>query len=183
MRRSAVAVLLAIFVLSLSLPAKSKTGIPEELLHAQYVALGYETAAGFVGETDIAFTRVLPQDREALENVRLALKDWKRYIITIDPRHAELLIAVRAGRVASTTTGVVVAGPSGPRSGIGIGPVVGAEAGPPSDYLAVYEADNGKEGARLWRGDEKDGLSSPPSLVQSFRDDVEAAAKRKAKKP
>jgi hypothetical protein len=61
--------------------------------------------------------------------------------------------------------------------------VVGAEAGPPNDYFAVYEANNGKEGARLWRGDKKDGLSSPPALVQSFKDEVEAAAKRKVKKP
>ena len=183
MRKFVFGLLLTIFVLSLSLTAKPKNEIPAELLHAQYVALGYETAAGFVSETDITSVRILPEDRRALENVRQALQDWKRYIITIDPRHAELLIAVRAGRLASTTTGVVVAGPSGPRSGIGIGPVVGAEAGPPNDYFAVYEANNGKEGARLWRGDKKDGLSSPPALVQSFKDEVEAAAKRKVKKP
>ena len=183
MRRSASALLLIFFVFTLSLAARPKAELPEQLLHAQYVALGYETAAGFVSETEITSTRILPEDREALENVREALRDWKRYIITLDPHHAELLIAVRSGRIASAKTGVAVIASSGPRGGIGVGPVVGVEAGPPNDYLAVYEANNGKEGARLWRGDEKDGLVSPPSLVRNFRDDVEAAAKRKAKKP
>jgi hypothetical protein len=183
MRTSAVALLLTLFVFTLCLSAKSKAEIPEQLLHAQYVALGYETANGFVSETDLASTRILPEDRQALENVRQALKAWKRYIITIDPHQAELLIAVRSGRVASAKTGVAVIGSNGPRGGIGVGPVIGAEAGPANDYLAVYDADNGEEGIRLWRGDEKDGLDSPPSLLRSFRDDVEAAAKRRAKKP
>lgn len=183
MRTFASALLLMLFVSALSLSAKPKAEISEQLLHAQYVALGYETANGFVSETDLASTRILPEDREALENVRQALKSWKRYIITIEPRQAELLIAVRAGRLASVKTGVTVIGSSGPGGGVGIGPVVGAEAGPPNDYLAVYQANDGEEGPRLWRGDEKDGLASPSSLVRSFRDDVEAAAKRKAKKP
>jgi hypothetical protein len=183
MRTSAAVLLLALFIFTLFTAAKPKDEIPDQLLHAQYVALGYETAGGFVSETEIASTRILPEDREALENVRQALKDWKRYIITIEPRYAELLIAVRSGRVASAKAGVAVIGSSGPRGGIGIGPVVGAEAGPANDYLAVYEANKGKEGARLWRGDEKDGLLSPPSLVRNFRDDVEAAAKHRARKP
>ena len=182
MRTSAAASLLTLFFFTVSVAAKPKAEIPEQLLHAQYVALGYETAGGFVSETEIVSTRILPEDREALENVRQALNEWKRYIITIDARHAEILIAVRSGRLASTRAGVTVISPTAGR-GIGIGPVIGAEAGPPNDYLAVYQANDGEEGPRLSRGDEKDGLASPPSLVRSFRDDVEAAAKRRAKKP
>lgn len=57
------------------------------------------------------------------------------------------------------------------------------EAGPPNDYLAVYEASEGQEGSRLWRKTEDDGLvGKDPPLVQSFKSDVEAAAK-KSKKP
>jgi hypothetical protein len=162
-----------------------------QLLHARYVALGFETANGFLGEWEtesFISAKILPQDRQALANLSDALKKWNRYAITIDPQQAELLIAVRSGRLASASGGVRVhtgsIDPTGRTTGgTAIGPVVGVEAGPPSDYLAVYQANDGAEGPRLWRKTEDDGLvGKNPTLFESFRTDVEAFAK-KSKKP
>ena len=192
MRKFSAALLLSTVVLATQGYAKDPK-LSALLLHGRYVALGYETAGGFVGEWDtdtFLSAKILAADRQALANVSDALKKWNRYVITIDPRQADLLIAVRAGRVASASGGVIVEGGSiDPRTmtprtpGIGIGPVVGVEAGPPDDYLAVYQATDGQEGPRLWRKTEDDGLvGKDPPLVQSFKSDVEAAAK-KSKKP
>src|SRR5580765_1277272 len=113
-----------------------------------------------------------------------------RYAITINPREAELLIAVRSGRLASANGGIHVetgsidpTGTTRRMPGVGIGPVFGAEAGPPGDYLAIYQANAGREGPRLWRKTEEEGLvGNNPPLVEDFKSDVEAAAK-KSKKP
>jgi hypothetical protein len=62
--------------------------------------------------------------------------------------------------------------------------VFGAEAGPPTDYLAIYQADNGQEGPKLWRKSEEDGLiGKDPALFESFKNDVEALAKKYPAKP
>jgi hypothetical protein len=46
--------------------------------------------------------------------------------------------------------------------------------------MSVYEANNGREGPRLWRKLEDDGLKGQnPSLFMSFKSDVEALAKKK----
>ena len=189
MRKLASAVLLSFFVLVLQGYAKDPV-LPAQVLHARYVALGFETPQGFLGEWEVAsFTsmRILPEDRTALGNVHDALAEWKRYMITINPKEAEMLIAIRSGRLASANGGVRVGGipgvpGSGPTSG-GFGPVFGGEVGPPNDYFAVYQADHGQEGPRLWRESEQDGLVGPePPLFQSFKDDVEALAKRQGKK-
>lgn len=183
--------LLSVFVLVLQGYAKDPV-LSAQLLHARYVALGFETAEGFLGEWETqAFVsaKILPGDRQALANVSDALKKWNRYAITIDPQQAEILIAVRSGRLASANggirvhTGSIDSTGTARTSGTAIGPVVGVEAGPPSDYLAVYQADDGHEGPRLWRKTQDDGLvGRNPPLLESFQADVEAAAK-KSKKP
>jgi len=192
MRRVSAALLLSIFVFAIQGNAKYPK-LPALLLQARYVALGYETANGFLGEWEtesFVSAKILLEDRQALANVSDALKKWNRYAITIDPREAELLIAVRSGRLASANGGIHVEtgsiDPTGRTSrmpGVGIGPVFGAQAGPPSDYLAVYQANAGREGPRLWRKTEDEGLAGKnPPLVEDFKSDVEVAAK-KSKKP
>jgi hypothetical protein len=186
MRRFGTSSLLCLFLLSLTGYAKDPV-LSKELLHANYVALGYETPHGFVAETDEAAfisAKILPEDREALNNVRDALRKWKRYIVTIDAHTAELLIAVRSGRLASANGGVrignaPVGGAPVGRGGIGIGPVFGGEIGPPGDYLAVYQSDHGQEGASLWKKSEDDGLvGRDPALFENFKHDVESLAKK-----
>ena len=184
MRKFGTSFLLALFVLVAAGHAKDPI-LSTEVLHATYVALGYETAQGFIGEFDeeaLISAKILPEDRQALNNVRDELATWKRYIVTVTPRDAEMLIAVRSGRVASVDGGVHMGTiPIGipPAGRGGIGPVFGGEAGPPNDYLAVYQADRGREGPPLWKKSEEDGLvGRKPPLFESFRRDVEALAKK-----
>jgi len=184
MRMSSRVLLLSIVVLVVQ--GYAKDAVSALLLQARYVALGYETADGFLGEWETeAFTsaKILPEDRQALAHLSAALKKWNRHIVTVEPQQAEILIAVRAGRLASAGGGIRVHTGSIDPNGRGIGSVVGVEAGPPHDYLAVYQADDGREGPRLWRKSEEGGLAgSDPALFESFKNDVEAASK-KSKKP
>lgn len=178
-------------VLVLQSYAKAPT-IPALVLQARYVALGYETAEGFIAETDFrsfASTKIEPNDRQAISNIYDALSRWKRYTITINPADADMLIAVRTGRLASGTGGIRVGTggvdpTTGRRTSTSIGPVFGAEVGPPDDYLAVYQADDGREAARLWVATQHDGLvGKNPPLFKNFKDEVEAAAKKSGKNP
>jgi hypothetical protein len=191
MRKSSGVILLSSLLLVLQSYAKAPS-IPALVLQARYVALGYETADGFIAETDFrsfASAKVEPDDRQAIANIYDALSKWKRYTITINPAEADMLIAVRTGRLASGMGGVRVGTggidpTTGRRTSAGIGPVFGAEVGPPDDYLAVYEADNGREAARLWVGTQHDGLAGKnPPLFKNFKDEVEAAAKKSDKHP
>ena len=189
MTKFSTSMLIGLFVLILQGYAKDQV-LSREVLIANYVALGYETAHGFISETDeeaFISANILPEDREALSNVHEALREWRRYIITIDPHAAELLIAVRSGRVASAGGGVRIGNiplgnpPVGPQ-GTSVGPLFGGEAGPANDYLAVYQADAGHEGPNLWRRTEEDGLvGKNPPLLETFRKDVEALAKKHSK--
>jgi hypothetical protein len=189
MTKFSTSMLIGLFVLILQGYAKDQV-LSREVLIANYVALGYETAHGFIGETDeeaFISANILPEDREALSNVHQALRKWKRYIITIDPHAAELLIAVRSGRVASAGGGVRIdniplGNPPVGSQGTSVGPIFGGEAGPANDYLAVYQADAGHEGPNLWRRTEEDGLvGKNPPLLETFRKDVEALAKKHSK--
>jgi hypothetical protein len=162
---------LAVTVLAQTRPSKI---IPAELAHARYVALGYDLGGGFLSDSTITSTqfRVLPQDREALQRVRDGLKKWKRYVITVKPEDAELLIAVRTGRLASAGGGYERGKQNGNKLA---GPVYGGEASSPDDMLEVYEADHGSEGMLLWRSLQEDGLlASPPPLFEQFRRDVDS---------
>lgn len=191
MRKSLGVILLFSLLLVLQGYAKAPS-IPALVLQARYVALGYETAEGFIAETDFrsfASTKIEPDDREAIANIYNALSKWKRYTITINPADADMLIAVRTGRVASGTGGIHVGTggidpTTGRRTSSRIGPVFGAEVGPADDYLAVYQADDGSEAARLWVATQHDGLvGKNPPLFKNFKDEVEAAAKKSGKNP
>ena len=129
---------------------------------------------GFLSDTSItrAQFRVLPEDREALQRVRDEIQKWKRYVITVKPEDADLLIEGRTGRLASVHGGYRIGTQNGDKIG---GPVYGAEVSSPDDMLEVYEAKDGKEGILLWRKLQKGGLSgSPPPLVERFRRDVDS---------
>lgn len=157
-----------------------------QVLHAQYVAFGYETPQGFVPDSPEAFTSttITPQDIEALSNVRKAMEKWKRYITVVNPGAADMLVAIRTGRRGSAYVGGRIGHvPTGSVPGSASGPVVGGDIGSPArDYLAIYEAENGREGVQLWRNTEDDGLAGKtPSLFQAFKDDVESLAKKHAK--
>ena len=160
--------------------------LSSQLLHVQYVAFGFETAQGFIPDSVEAFTSttITPQDIQALTNVRKAMEKWKRYITVGDPGAAEMLVAIRSGHHGSAYIGGQIGHvPRGTVPGSASGPVVGGDFGSPSqDYMAIYEAKNGREGVQLWRKTEEDGLAGKnPPLFQSFKDDVELLAKKQAK--
>ena len=94
-------------VVLLFLPAPTLFGgpnkVPARLTQARYVALAYDLGDVLLSEAEAVSKpgRVLPEDREALNSVRDLIEKWGRYVITIRPAQAELLIAVRTGRRAS----------------------------------------------------------------------------------
>ena len=190
-RKIPVVLLVLIFFPAAQSNAKNPV-IPGLVLQARYVCLGYETAEGFLAESDLrsfVSTKVEPDDRRALANIYDSFNRWKRYIITINPEEADMLIAVRSGRRASVFGGVSagtggVDPVTGRRTSRQIGTVVGAEAGPPDDYLAVYQSDYGREAVKLWVATMHDGLGGKnPPLFKNFKDEVESAAKKAGKKP
>lgn len=164
---------------ALSVPAVA--GPPAQLAVARYVALGYDRGDRFVSEYEVR-EEVLPEEREALQRVRERIEQWGKYLIVVRPAQAELLIAVRKGRLVSVGGGAPVGGPSGGRMGgpVGLGPVAGAEISSPDDMLEIFDASGG---TLLWRAMKPNGLSgSGPPLWESFQAEV-AKAEKRAKKP
>ena len=126
----------------LALLAPAEAGPPAQLAQARYVALGYDRGDGFVSETDVR-AEVLPEEREALQRIRAGLEQWGRYVIVLRPGDAELLIAIRKGRLASFGGGIAVGGPSAGRAGggpMGSGPMAGAQVSSPDDMIEVFDA-------------------------------------------
>jgi hypothetical protein len=64
--------------------------------------------------------RLLPEDRQAIADVRHALQDWNRYVLTIRRREADLVFVVRKGRLVTAEAGAGVH--IGSRQGVNQGP-------------------------------------------------------------
>lgn len=164
---------------ALSVPAVA--GPPAQLAVARYVALGYDRGDRFVSEYEVR-EEILPEEREALQRIREGIEQWGKYQIVVRPGQAELLIAVRKGRLVSVGGGVPIGGPSGGRTGgpAGLGSLAGAEISSPDDMIEVFDAAGG---SLIWRGMKPNGLSGAgPPLWDSFRAEVTRAEKR-AKEP
>jgi hypothetical protein len=162
---------------SLAILAPAEGGAPAQLALARYVALGYDLGDGFVSDTDVR-AEVQPEERAALQAIRARLEEWGKYVEVVRPGDAELLIAVRKGRLVSLGGGVRTGRPgAGP---IGTGPGFGAELSSPDDMIEVFDA---RGGSLIWRGMKPNGLSGAgPPLFDSFRAEV-AKAEKSAKKP
>jgi hypothetical protein len=172
--RTTLPVALTLTILPAGLSAGSKR-VPTRLAQAQHVALGYDLGDRFLPESEaIADPDILPEDRKALTEIRDQIEKWNRYVITPRRADAELFIAVRAGRRASGTFSVPVAGPgrvSDPRRS----PVESSR--PPDDMLSVYESGGGVSDKLLWREQRPGGLSSS-SLFEEFQSAVESLSKQ-----
>jgi hypothetical protein len=143
----------------------AQAGPPAELALAHTVALGYDLGDGFVPEAR-AGADVLPEERLAIQVLRERLKEWERYVVVDRPEQADLLIAIRAGRLVSTG---VSHRPGAPAPGTATGSGFGLQLSSPQDMMEVSG-----HGGQIWRGMKKDGLSDPgPSLFASFRAEVE----------
>ncbi|HUA97193.1 MAG TPA: hypothetical protein VMA34_02575 [Terracidiphilus sp.] len=145
--------------------AKKKKDPPAPKLFCQAQYAYVKTIEGDVLNSD-----VLPQDRQAANQLVDNLQTWKRYTIVYQPNEADLVFVVRTGRVASArgqgtiaggppyqggrvtigrTPGAGAEGPAGmqdpsqQQSGEypqGAGVSTGAELGPPNDLLQVYSS-------------------------------------------
>src|SRR5205814_10325949 len=84
-------------------------------------------------------------DIRVRSEVEEAFRKWGRYIVTIDPKAADLIVAVRVGRRGSVDVGGIGRVGTG---GTAIGGITGGEVGPARDLMEVYLADqqNGTEG-------------------------------------
>ena len=168
---------------SLALLAPAEAGAPAQLAQARYVALGYDLGNGFVSETDV-HTEFQPEERAALQAIRARLEEWGKYVEVVRPGEADLLIAVRKGRLVSLGGGISAGGPSSGRVGgggsLGTGPTAGAQVSSPDDMIEVFDA---RGGSLIWRGMKPNGLfGAGPPLFDSFRAEV-AKAEKSTKKP
>lgn len=129
-----------------------------------------------------------PDDRAAIADVRDALDNWKRYILTTSRSEADVVIVVRKGRAAGANMGITPRhgqlpgssgqlGQPGQNGPIGAGAEIGAEAGPPDDLFEVCPVNtDGKLSSPLWERTMPDGLNAPKvELLEQFEQAVDKA--------
>jgi len=158
--------------------APSEAGPPALLAEARYVALGYDLGNGFV--IDSPSVDVLPEERTALQRIRAGLDAWGKYVVVLRAGDADLLIAVRKGRLVSVGGGGSNTPTSAGAGGrpVGVGRYAGAQLSSPDDMIEVFD----KYGALVWRGMRPNGLAGAgPPLWESFRAEVLKLDKRTAK--
>lgn len=162
--------------------AESEPVVPERLVHAQYLALGYDLGDRVVAAEALLGSswRATPREREALEEIRNRLEGWGQYVVVDRLAHAELLLVVRQGQRASAVGGVGGVSGVGSRGGPGGGvqPAYGGSLSSPDDMIAVYDT-SGSPSTPLWRMLASDGLSGELPLFEAFRADVERALARR----
>ena len=168
--------------LVLLLLAPAEAAPPAQLAVARYVALGYDRGDRFVPETDVR-AEAFPEERAALQAIREGLERWGKYVVVVRPAEAELLIAVRKGRLVSFGGGIRTGGPSSgsaPGGAVGIGPSAGVQVSSPDDMIEAFDA---RSGSLIWRGMKPNGLvGAGPPLFESFQAEV-AKAERATKRP
>jgi hypothetical protein len=126
-----------------------------------------------------------PDDRVAIADVRDALDNWKRYILTTSRSEADVVIIVRKGRAAGANVGITPrhgqlpggVGQPGQPGSMGSGGQIGAEGGPPDDLFEVCQVNtDGKLSGPLWERTMPDGLSVPKVvLLEQFEEAVDKA--------
>ena len=126
-----------------------------------------------------------PDDRIAIADVRDALDNWKRYVLTTSRSEANLVIVVRKGRAESGNVGFTPhhgqlpngAGQPSPSGPLGSGAQVGADVGPAEDLLEVCTVNtDGKLSSPLWQHSMPDGLRAPQvMLLEQFEEAVDKA--------
>jgi hypothetical protein len=177
MRKMVGATLVALLFFSLA-PTSTLAGkrtVPDRVLQARHIALGYDLGDRFVAEdAPAASPDVLPEERRVLQVIRDEVRRWGMYVLTARPGDAELLIAVRLGRPADLGAGAGGSGYLGGPGGMRRGSSYGGEVSSSDDRLTVYDCVEGRVGKRLWRSGKSGGLvGAPPALFTEFRTDVE----------
>lgn len=121
-----------------------------------------------------------PDDRTAIADVRDALGNWKRYVLTTSRSEADVVIVVRKGRAAGANIGITphhgpLQGGAGQPGGIGAGGQIGGEVGPPDDLFEVCSVNtDGNLSNPLWQRSMPDGLAAPKvMLLEQFEEAVD----------
>jgi len=189
MKRIVLALLIASLAFTLVGQAKDKK--PKKQISALFENARCVYVEAFSG--DSFSPRIFPEDREAIYNVTQAIMDWGRYTITVDRKNADLVFAVRKGRVAEAKIPVIVGNggrvpgsqpsnpgdpfPNSPSGQETRGAGVETEIGSPDDTLAVYTlTPSGSISAPIWRRSFKDGLDHPGlELFKQIKQEIESA--------
>ena len=179
MRLKFPTIVFLLIVISLPLTAKKPT-FPLQILNARSVAIMYLSSSGPAG--DVNTPSLTTQDRDVLNAVTVAFRNWSRYSVTIDPRQADIIIAVRTAQQNVNTGGGIGIDNHG---GITKQAAYGADIGPTVDMIQIYAAntdspDRGLTGAVLWTGAEKRGLALPDlPLMKRLHQEVDEAEKNR----
>jgi hypothetical protein len=175
MKASQIAVLVVLLLPSLALARDKKPPVVPALFNqATYVYVEAVDGSEFN-------PNLYQEDRQAIADVRDALQDWNRYVLTVRRDDADLVIVVRKGRIAEGRAGVLVSSnpsptPGQPRNtGIGVGG--GGEVGTPDDLFEVCQRNgDGKLSSPLWMHTLSGGLDKPDLLLfAQFKDAVDRA--------
>ena len=181
--------ILAISLLALTVAQSKpkKPDVPAVFADARYVYVQAE-------EGDALRPSLYSEDRQAIYDVQDSLRAWNRYLVVFDRDQADLIFIVRKGRLAAAQIhGGISAGSrpqpnqspnanpgSSPNPGVGqprgteVG--VGAEVGPPDDFLRVFIQAEGKLTSVVWSREMEDGLNAPSvQLVKELKAAVERA--------
>jgi hypothetical protein len=164
-----------------------KPAVPALFAQARYVYVEAIDGEEFDRNLD-------PDDRMAIADVRDALSNWKRYILTTSRSEADVVIVVRKGRAESGIVGITPhhgqlpngasqpvqqgqPGQPGQQGSIGAGGQIGAEAGPPDDLFEVCPVNtDGGLSNPLWEHSMPNGLNAPDvALLEQFEKAVDKA--------
>ena len=153
--------------------AKSKDTLPPILLNSHFVYV--EALDG-----DQFDPHLIVEDRQAIADVQTAILNWKRYVVTVKRKDAELIFVVRKGRIASAQVGGGVGGGSeSDRRPDVFHAGASADLGGPDDLLEVCILNpDGSRTGPVWTHSMKDGLNTPDMpLFQQLKQAVDSAAK------
>lgn len=168
MRKSILTFSLLFAACVLSLSAKQKDArLPDEVLSARYVAV-------VIFGSDGNIMHETPEDRRAVTDVENAFRKWGRYKVTMYPKDAELIIAVRRSGRPNAKVGT--------RIGTGAPNVSVSGNYAHEDSFLVFRAktENPTEAPAIWRYLANDALASPSvPAVDKFRKAVEESEKAK----
>lgn len=179
----AAPLILCLLVLNLAHSKPKKPDVSAVFQNARYVYV--EAVDG-----DIFKPGLFPEDRQAIYDVQDSLRDWNRYVLTVQRDQADLVFVVRKGRLAEgQLRGGISAGPrpqpgqpagpgspQAPRQAPGTEVGARAEVGPPDDTLRVYTQNEGQLKAIVWDRSQDGGLDAPAvQLVRQLKAAVDRA--------
>lgn len=173
MRWMAAAALAGVAVVESGAPGAALAA-DARLAVARYVALGFNVGTGIVPERDVS-PEVLREEREAAQRIRVAIRAWGKYTVVDSLARADVVLAVRKGRVGSlgveSRTGGAGSRPA--RQAPEPGPVGGVQFSSPDDLLEALEPGSFQ---LIWRATRRNGLAGEvPPLFEALRAEVQKA--------